>query len=99
MAPRTRRRLWKKEKLVVFWSQREKDFLIRFPRSQDGSLAYYVFCCESPVRRFGETPDWGWDPSFVKELESRGYDTTTLRFSVERKSPVAVGVRRRKARG
>lgn len=66
----------KRDKLVVFWSKREQDFLIRYPRSCDGHLAYAAFCSETN-RTFGR--------SFVEELKSRGYDLTTLRFSVERK--------------
>lgn len=69
----------KPDKLVVFWSKREQDFLIRFPTKPDGHLAHYVFNCEHP------RPNGEWTPSFVAELERRGYDTKTLRFSVERK--------------
>lgn len=76
-----------RNKLVVFWSKREQDFLIRYPRSCDGSLAYGHFCAKRLRRAPGETPPWDFDPSFVKELEARGYDTQTLRFSVERRKP------------
>lgn len=38
------------------------------------------------------TRDWSksggpitFDPSLIKELETRGYDLTTLKFSIERK--------------
>ena len=27
-----------------------------------------------------------WDPGFLEELEKRGYDLTTLKFSVQKKS-------------
>lgn len=92
----------KRDKLVVFWSKREKDFLIRYPRSCDGHLAYGVFCSERRrpnYQRNAENPTpWEWDPSFVKELEARGYDTTTLRFSVQRKASAST-VERQLRRG
>jgi hypothetical protein len=80
------------DKLVVFWSKREKDFLFRFPRSADGHYVNSVFCSDRPRVLYtrAEREDNGgspvaYDPSFVKELERRGYDTTTLRFSVQRR--------------
>jgi hypothetical protein len=76
-----------RNKLVVFWSKREQDFLFRYPRSADGHLAYGAFCGERMRFAPGQTPPFDFDPSFVKELETRGYDLTTLRFSVERKKP------------
>lgn len=36
-----------------------------------------------PASRFDATID---EPSFLQELEARGYDLTTLRFSVQKKS-------------
>jgi hypothetical protein len=77
-------------KLVVFWSKRERDFLIRFPRSCDGHLAHYVFAGERQRITYGEEREREgpvvWDPSFVQDLEKRGYDTTTLRFEVTRRA-------------
>lgn len=75
----------KRQKLVVFWSKREQDFLIRFPRSADGHLAHHVLLSERMHVAPNQTPPWDFDPSFVKELEARGYDTTTLRFEVTRR--------------
>jgi hypothetical protein len=74
-----------RNKLVVFWSKREDDFLIRYPRSPDGHLAYGHFCAER--QRYDYTTRGPvFDPSFVQELEHRGYDVKTLRFSVELKA-------------
>ena len=69
--------------LVVFWNPRENDFTICYPRSSDGHYAHTVFCSE----RIAWRPVEGvvFDPPFVKELERRGYDLKTLRFSIERK--------------
>ena len=72
----------KRDKLVVFWSKREKDFLIRYPRSCDGHFAAYLFTAERP-RGHGATLTF--DKSAIADLEERGYDTKTLRFSVERR--------------
>jgi hypothetical protein len=82
------------DKLVVFWSKRERDFMFRYPRSWDGGYAHTVFCSERPRVVWGDElkANGGfpiaWDPSFVKELEARGYDTTTLRFEVQRRKDV-----------
>jgi hypothetical protein len=78
------------KKLVVFWSKRENDFLIRYPRSCDGHLAYGVFCGDrmrlaTAAEQREHNLRWDFDPSFVKELEARGYDTTTLRFECKRR--------------
>lgn len=62
-------------KLVVFWSKREQDFLVRYPRSADGHLANSALLADTN-RTF--------EGSFVQQLKDRGYDLTTLRFSVER---------------
>lgn len=70
-------------RLLVRWSRRENDLLISYPRNNDGALAHAYLCCERPRawRLPGEDP---FDPSFVDELRKRGYDITTLRFSVDR---------------
>ena len=63
-------------KLRFRWSKREKDFLISFPNKPDGHL----------VHGFFEGYMSGQD--FLKELEKRGYDLTTLKFEVTRKEDV-----------
>jgi len=50
----------------------------------DGHLLASVFGCKR------ERMDWGLghtvhDPSFLEELEARGYDLTTLKFSIKKK--------------
>jgi hypothetical protein len=48
----------------------------------DGYLLYDVFCSKRNRPSFnGPT----LDPSFVEELEARGYDLTTLQFSIRKK--------------
>ncbi|MEJ2043675.1 MAG: hypothetical protein P8X74_03740 [Reinekea sp.] len=47
----------------------------------DGRLLHYMFAGKrySPI-------DKTWDDSFIEELEKRGYDLTTLKFSIQKKS-------------
>lgn len=66
--------------LSMRWSKREKDLLINYPSKPDGHLLH----CRLNSPRF----DGDYQPmlpSFVEELQARGYDITTLRFSVKRK--------------
>lgn len=58
------------------WSKRERDLLIHYPSKPDGHLLHVRL--NSP-RFDGEKKL----PSFVQE---RGYDLTTLRFSIKRKA-------------
>jgi hypothetical protein len=46
----------------------------------DGRLLHYMLSGKrySPV-------DKAWDASFLEELEKRGYDLTTLKFSIQKK--------------
>lgn len=68
--------------LRVRWSKREQDFLVSYPRKCDGGLAIGLFC--NKQQRFDyATRQVVFDPSFVDELEARGYDTKTLQFSVK----------------
>lgn len=70
----------KRAKLTMFWSKRERDFVYKYPSRPDGHLVHYVFS----VGRWNDARR-AVDLSFIQELEARGYDTKTLRFSVERK--------------
>jgi hypothetical protein len=60
-------------RLSARWDKRENDILISYPRSCDGHLLYSALC-------------HGFDGgvALVDELQARGYDITTLRFSVVR---------------
>ena len=63
--------------LIVKWSKRERDLMIGGPRGCDRHLTHYALNCVPGPTKPG-------DLSFVDELEKRGYDITTLRFSVMR---------------
>ena len=67
------------DKLTVKWSKKEKDLIIHYPSRPDGALAHSAFCSEQH-HPFDDT----WSKSFVEELKSRGYDITTLKFSIQK---------------
>jgi hypothetical protein len=52
--------------------------------SADRSLLYYMFCSDRQRWDY-EKNGMAFDPSFVKELENRGYDIKTLKFSIQKK--------------
>jgi hypothetical protein len=62
--------------LFAWWSPKEQDVEFHFPRSADGHMLHGAFSY-AKVGRDGE--------SLLKELEARGYDLTTLRFSISLK--------------
>jgi hypothetical protein len=78
------------DKLTMRWSKRERDFVINYPSGPDGHLVHRYLCCDwdrtSPYWSDGGMVPARVDPAFVKELEARGYDLTTLKFSVQRKT-------------
>lgn len=65
-------------KIWVYWSKREKDFMVNW---DDG--------CTIPSARYVVSH---FTKEFIEELQSRGYDTTTLRFSIKKK-PVTEGAK------
>lgn len=65
--------------LKLKWSKKEQDIVIEYPRKCDGNLVHYYLCCENINYRGGNLP------SFLQELEERGYDLTTIKFSIGRK--------------
>jgi hypothetical protein len=71
--------------LSIRWSKKENDFLIEYPNGPDGHLCYGHFCYDRPRPRYRITEEQSFDPPFVEELKRRGYDITTLKFSVKRK--------------
>jgi hypothetical protein len=62
-----------KSDVTIKWSKRERALLYTGPKPTCGMLAY-VF--ETLVTH---------DDTLTKELEARGYDLTTLRFSIKKK--------------
>ncbi len=78
------------DELKVTWSEAQNDFVVAYPKAKcDGHLAYGVFFNQ----RFSYSFKDGlptFDPAFVDELESRGYDTKTLSFSVKLKADTSI---------
>ena len=78
------------KKLSVIYDKRYKDFVVKYPRPCDGRLAMNHLCdnilkWKLPTKDEAIYP-YNWQEiNFVKELEARGYDVKTLRFSIELK--------------
>ncbi len=72
----------KKRKLWMRWSKKEQDMLFFYPtRPSDGHLVHSVLNAERMYMDYhAQPPRIAFDKSFVKELEARGYDITTLKF-------------------
>lgn len=70
--------------LVARWGKRERDVLLDWGGDgvgkSDGSWLHSWLSWHK-----------GFDGTFLAELEARGFDLTTLRISVKRKSPVPRG--------
>jgi len=73
--------------LHVRWSKKQKDVMIKYPRSPDGHLAFGVLCSKRATPNFKLPFGVEWLPSFTDELEARGYDITTLKLSCMLKKP------------
>lgn len=69
----------KENTLKARWSKKENDVLFFYPSKPDGHYLYAALSCD----RFDY--DGRSQPSILKELEARGYDLTTLQFSICKK--------------
>lgn len=73
----------KANSLRAHWSKKEKDIVFSWPdgphTKPDGHLLYGRFSI-GPFNYDGKL-----DTAFLTELENRGYDLTTLRFSICKK--------------
>lgn len=65
-------------RLRASWSKREKDIVFHYPSKPDGHLLHDFFSYAKLA---------GAGKSLLEELEARGYDLATLKFSIERKTP------------
>ena len=77
-------------KLSVIYDKRQKDFVVKYPRRCDGNLALNHLVSDTLEYRL-PTKDKDYPSNFevtnfIKELDKRGYDTSTLKFSIELKS-------------
>lgn len=78
-------------KLSVIYDKRQKDFVVKYPRRCDGILAMHHLVNDKLEWRFPTKDNDLQYPhnyemtNFIKELERRGYDTSTLKFSIKLK--------------
>jgi hypothetical protein len=78
-------------KLSVIYDKRYKDFVVKYPRSCDGNLALHHIVSDNlhhvmPNKENKKEYPYNFEVfNFVKELEKRGYDLKTLKFSIKLK--------------
>lgn len=58
---------------------------------RDGALLHYLLASKRQRMLYGEEQrqagaNVAFDPSFIEELEARGYDLTTFKFSIQKKA-------------
>lgn len=79
----------KKEKLSIIYDKRQKDFVVKYPKRCDGALALHHLIGDKLVYKLPDENTrypYNWiKENFVEELEKRGYDTKTIKFSIELK--------------
>lgn len=76
------------DKLSIIFDKRQKDFVVKYPRKSDGNLAINTICGDilKHVMPMEKEPPFNFKVfNFIEELEMRGYDITTLKFSCELK--------------
>ena len=81
-------------KLSIIFDKRKNDFFVKYPKRCDGALAINTICGDilKHVMPTEKEPPFNFEVfNFVKELEARGYDITTLRFSCELKAEINKG--------
>lgn len=72
--------------LYIRWSKKERDYLIYFPRACDGHYINSMLTRDWPYRDWKE--EGGpirYENNLLQELDKRGYDLTTLKFSIQKK--------------
>jgi hypothetical protein len=84
--------------LKVYWSKKENDFLIQYPRRCDGSFIqfklFYRQMIFDLIKYNTETKSnsrilpYEKEEDFIEELEKRGYDKTTMKFEIRLKDDV-----------
>ena len=78
-----------KEKLSLIYDKRQKDFVVKYPRNCDGNLLMShilnnILKWRIPTEKKPYPHNWD-ATTFIEELEKRGYDPKTLKFSIELK--------------
>lgn len=78
--------------LKMQWSKREADMQYMWggggAKSADGALLHYALGSPRMYRNYDKGGEIDFERSLLEELEARGYDLATLRFSIrKRESP------------
>jgi hypothetical protein len=77
-------------KLSVIYDKKQRDFVVKYPRKCDGALAIHHLVGDTLKYKIPDEETrypYNWvKENFIEELEKRGYDTTTLKFSIELKT-------------
>lgn len=82
---------YRKDKLTLSYNKAQKDFVVSYPSRCDGALIMnhlvgdiLTYIIPSDETRY----PYNFEKENLKdELEKRGYDITTLKFSIELKKP------------
>ena len=77
-------------KLSVIYDKRQKDFVVKYPRSCDGHLTINhlvqgVLRWELPTNEVEKYPFNFKKFNFIEELERRGYNIESMKFSIKLK--------------
>jgi len=77
------------KKLSLIYDKRQKDFVVKYPLRCDGALIMNHICDDILKYNINKDYPYNFDvTNLKKELENRGYDLTTLKFSIELKKDV-----------
>jgi hypothetical protein len=100
MSGRRKPRFDESTTLAAWWSEKERDLMFHHPtRKADGHMLMGAFCYPPRTPGIG-LMDREEPKSLVQELEARGFDLTTLRFTIQlkRASPGAGGADAKEAK-
>ena len=79
------------DKLSLIYDKKQKDFVVKYPNPQDGALAVGHILGDVLKYRVLKDPPFNFDvTNFRNELEKRGYDLSTLKFSIELKKTITL---------
>jgi len=71
-----RRQLMLEPRIRIYWGKKEEDLMSYCDEGASKATARFLFSVITP--------------GVLSELDERGYDTTTLRFQIRKKSPNAL---------
>lgn len=77
--------------LKFYWSEKENDFMVQYPRRCDGALVQQIF--NNRLEWGGiDGKDKGWlnykEFNLINELIERGYDKKSLKFEIRLKDDI-----------